>query len=385
MRKSSMRAGWRKASSIRSAVIATAVVALTSSASASVNGPRLPEGPGTASTNAAPGTQKEVQTKEQKKSEKKSAKSPGSSTEITAIPFGDKNNGRVYNASGGVEIAEGRVLICDNKTSDALLELRLDPSGVKVGPLVRRPLAGATVEDAEGMTRVELDGHSFFIVSSSFNRHNDTVGGKMVALEGSADGFLRVDEAADGSLTAQNMPGVREWLVAHYPDLKAVAEAVPDDGGINIEGLTWDPNRGAILFGVRTPLRSGRPLVLPVRLKNGGNPWTVDSLEALPAIVLDDGQPPAGRGIRALAYAPKRHLFVLGLGKAISGTDATFALYTWDGGEDGKLRLRPHATFNRKLKLEGMAHAIVHGKDALVILDDAGGYAVIPADDPRLQ
>ena len=105
----------------------------------------------------------------------------------------------------------------------------------------------------------------------------------------------------------------------------------------------------------------------------------------MPAIVLDDGKPTAGRGIRTLTCFPKLNLYVLTLGKAISGTHATFALYTWDGGDKGPLRLRPRAIFARKMKPEGIARALLNGKDAILILDDSGGYAVIAADDERLH
>ena len=319
------------------------------------------------------------------KASKQGEKSQVSLPEITSLPFGELNNGEPFNASGGVDLGEGRALICDNKTKDALFELRLDGTGAKVGPLVRRPLVGAVVDDPEGMTRVDLDGRRFIVVGSSFNRLHASEGRRMVAREGFADGLLRVEEATDGTLTAQNMKGVREWLFAHYPDILAGAEKVPDEGGINIEGLTWDPNRGALLFGLRTPLHNGRPVILPVRLKNGGTPWTVESLEALPAIVLDDGQPPAGRGLRGIAYAPKRNLFFITLGKAMSSTKATFAVYTWDGGDKGTLLLRPRAIFSRKMKPEGMAHTTLKGQDVMLILDDSGGYAVLFAGGKIMQ
>ena len=29
---------------------------------------------------------------------------------------------------------------------------------------------------------------------------------------------------------------------------------IPDDGGLNVEALSWDPRRQALLFGLRTPV-----------------------------------------------------------------------------------------------------------------------------------
>ena len=378
MSRSLKRNALRKSASAIAVVVASALVVI------------LPAIAGTASTVARAQEERQSKAPTAKKGAQAKAPKPGgkkkvSGSEITSLPFGELNNGVPFNASAGVDLGEGRTLICDNKIKDALFELHLDGAGAKVGPLVRRPIAGAVIDDPEGMTRVELEGRRFIVLGSSFNRLHSYIGGRMIAREGFADGLLRVEEKSDGTLTAQNMKGVREWLFAHYPDILAGADKVPDQGGINIEGLTWDPNRGALMFGLRTPLRNGRPVILPVRLKNGGNPWTVESLEAMPAIVLHDGQPPAGRGIRGLAYFPKLNLYILTLGKAISGTKTTFALYTWDGGDKGTLRLRPRAIFARKVKPEGMARAILNGKDALLILDDSGGYRVIAADDKRLH
>ena len=76
--------------------------------------------------------------------------------------------------------------------------------------------------------------------------------------------LLRVAVGEDGSLTADAMPEFREWLVAHVPALAASAAAVPDDGGLNVEGLAWDPAGQALLFGVRTPVVDGMPIVVPV-------------------------------------------------------------------------------------------------------------------------
>src|SRR4030095_15586794 len=125
----------------------------------------------------------------QAKAPKPSGKKKVSGSEITSLPFGELNNGEPFNASGGVDLGEGRTLICDNKTKDALFELRLDGTGAKIGPLVRRPIVGAVIDDPEGMTRVELEGRGFIVLGSSFNRLHGYIGGRMVAREGFADGL----------------------------------------------------------------------------------------------------------------------------------------------------------------------------------------------------
>lgn len=331
----------------------------------------------------------EVKQKAPKKS-KKSAESrqaaPGASASrtIPVTPFGESNGGEPINASGAVALGDGRFLLCDNRTPDVLFELRLDAQGRKEGALVRRSIAAAGgVADMEGMARVDLDGERFFVATSSFGLRPG--GGKKDGGRGSVEGgLLRVDVGADGSLTARRMTGVREWLVAHYPELRATATLDPDRNGLNLEGLAWDPARRALLFGVRTPLVGGRPLVLPVRIAGPASEWTVGSLEALPAITLAlDAS--AGLGIRSIEYDTGRNLFWVAVGRAVSGGRAPFAMYRWDGNAEGTVRKLDALVFGESMKVEGVVAGTIGGKDAVLLLDDGGGYSVVWGDDPRLQ
>ena len=304
---------------------------------------------------------------------------------VTSIPFGETNNGIPFNASGVVEISPGQFLFCDNKIREELLEFRLDDQGKKVGPVVRRPLSGvdpAAIKDLEGLTMVERNGDRFLVATSSFNRLHDSQGKKMVPLDGYAGGLLRIRLGSDNTLVAENIPGFREWLISKYPQLKASAHLVPDEGGLNIEGLEWDSNRGALLFGLRTPLNNGKPVILPVRLK--GDQWRLEDFEPLPAITLQI-QSAEYKGVRSVAYAPAHKVFVISLGKATSIVKAPFALYVWDGGDSGQVRKFERLHFARGMRIEGLAGATVNGKRAILLIDDGGGYQVIAEDDPRLR
>jgi len=305
---------------------------------------------------------------------------------ITTIPFAETNGKRPFNASGAAEIGDGRFLFCDNKIRNALIEFRLDDHGKISGQFIRRPLAGvdaAAVTDLEGMTLVERNGDRFVVVTSSFQRNHTQKGKKMVPAEGYSGGLLRVRPGTDKTLKAENIPGFREWLISKYPQLKASADLVPDDAGLNIEGLAWDPNRGALLFGLRTPLINGKPTILPVRLAGESGQWRLEDFEALPAISLQV-QSPGNHGIRSLAYAPKLKSFVVSLGKATSIVKAPFSIVVWDGGDEGAIKtLDLH--FARGVKIEGLAGATIGGKRSLLLIDDAGGYSVIAEDDPRLR
>jgi Protein of unknown function (DUF3616) len=297
---------------------------------------------------------------------------------IDSIPFDEMNGKDEFNASDIVPLADSRFLICDNNTNDALFELNLRPDGRKNGPLIRRPLQGLSpgaVDDLEGMTFVEENGRRYVFVTSSLYVKKAKKG----ELEIPPSGVLRVTINPDGTLSAENMPDFREWLISAFPQLAASAQTKPDDGGLNIEGFTWDKRRHAFLFGVRTPVLGGKPLVLPVKVKDLAGAWTTGNLEAQPPIQLSVEGALDEQGIRGLCGEKDRDAFLVITGKSISDSKAPFALYEWSGNADGAMR-RFSVSFARKMKPEGIARGSIGGKSVLVIIDDNGGFQVVWAD-----
>jgi hypothetical protein len=307
------------------------------------------------------------------------SKSTGSAAlTIDSIPFDEKNGKDEFNASDIVPLADSRFLICDNNTNDALFELNITPDGQKKGPLIRRPLQGlapGAVDDLEGMTSVEENGRRYVFVTSSLYVKK----AKKDVLDVPPSGVLRVTVNPDDTLSAENMPGFREWLISAFPQIAASAQTKPDDGGLNIEGFTWDKRRHAFLFGVRTPVPDGKPLILPVKVKDLTGAWTTGNLEALPPIQLSVEDALDEQGIRGLSNEQDSDAFLVITGKSISDSKAPFALYEWNGNVDGAMR-RFNVGFARKMKPEGIARGTIGGKSALVVVDDNGGFQVVWAD-----
>src|SRR5262252_10524043 len=221
---------------------------------------------------------------------------------ITPIPFEEMNGERVYNASGVIPLADSRFLFCDNNSGDALFELDLAEDGRKKGPLIRRPLQGLApkaISDLEAMTLAEEKGRRFVFVTSSLSVKK-TKDGQSPKIPPS--GLLRVTVNSDDSLSAENMSGFRDWFIKNAPAVTASANHIPDEGGLNIEGLAWDHERHALLFGLRTPLSGTSPLVIPVRVKDLDGPWTTDNLQVLPPIRLFLDPAGGARGIRSIEY-----------------------------------------------------------------------------------
>jgi hypothetical protein len=298
---------------------------------------------------------------------------------VAAIPFNERNGDEDYNASGVVALAEGRFLFCDNNTGDALFELQLSPQGQQEGPVIRRPLLGlapGAVDDLEGLTLAEAEGRRYLFATSSLylKKARKNKPDKLTP-----SGLLRVLVNADGSLQGENMPGFRAWLLQQVPELAAAAELEPDDGGLNIEGLAWDPQRQALLFGVRTPSPGGQPLVLPVKVKDLGGAWATSNLTLLEPIRLALPATAGPLGIRSLEYVAERKAFLVLAGKSISDSNAPFAVYEWDGQTPSGLKRLPFA-FARKVKPEGLASGTLGGKPVLLFVDDGGGFQTHPLD-----
>jgi hypothetical protein len=295
---------------------------------------------------------------------------------FTPTPFEEMNGERTYNASGVVPLADSRFLFCDNNCNDALFELDLTEDGLKKGPLIRRPLQGLnpdSIDDMEAMTIAEEKGRRFVFVASSLSVKKTKDG---LSLRVPPSGLLRVKINSDDSLSAENMPGFRDWFIQHATAVASSAKLIPDEGGLNIEGLAWDHERKALLFGARTPLSGANPLVIPVRVKDLDGAWTTDNLKMLPPIRLLLGAAEGQRGIRSIEYVASRRAFLVVVGRAISGVAAPFALYEWKGGRRGKLR-RLNVSFDGKVKPEGVTSGTVAGRPAILFVDDGGGYQVL--------
>lgn len=295
---------------------------------------------------------------------------------ITSIPFGEVNGKDPYNASGVVPLGDSRFLFCDNNTNDALFELALTADGQKKGALIRRPLHGlaaGAVDDLEAMTLAEEKGRRFIFVTTSLYVKKPKDGQPQQV---QPSGLLRVKVNSDDSLSAENLPGFRDWFIQHAPVIAASANLIPDQGGLNIEGLAWDHHRQALLFGVRTPVPTSKLMLIPVRVKKLDGPWTTGNLKMLPPISLSPDAADDAQGIRSIEYAADRHAFLVIAGKAISGSNAPFALYQWKGGKRGRMR-QLNVAFTAKMKPEGITSGTVAGKPVLLIVDDAGGFQVV--------
>lgn len=296
----------------------------------------------------------------------------------------------LYNASELVALDDSRFLFCDNNVGDALFEINLTSEGGSVSP-VRRLLDGiarGSVDDLEGLTMAEIDGHQFIIAIPSLSlkqrKKQRTQKSKRGKKAPARNGLLRITLGAQHQLKAEVIPDFRSWLIRETPLLDKSPRYLPDDGGLNVEAVCWDPKARSLLVGLRTPVIDGQPLILRVRVETD-SPWESTNLEMLEPIQLaieDEGDE---QGIRSISYDPSRETFLVVVGNSTSSSKAPFSLYSWDGNQDGVVRRFGGIRFSKKMRVEGVSPGYIEGRRAIVFIDDAGGYAFCWDDNSLLQ
>ncbi|MEU9806592.1 hypothetical protein [Mycobacterium sp. NPDC050853] len=288
---------------------------------------------------------------------------------VKPTPFGEQNRKSAFNASGVAQIGPHRFVFIDNQDPSALFELTLDADSKEAERISRRTLSGLTeaqLRDPEGLCRVDGDDEMFLVVASSL----------CVAGGSACDGLVRVRYTSHGELRVEAMAGFRAWLLAHVPLLAASGQHEPDAGGVNIEGVAWDPH-GALLFGVRGPADRARISVIRVPVDAARAAWTTVSLGTPTILTIGIPQSTGTPGIRDISYDGHNGQFLVLLGRSTSRGKEPFQLCSWDGDENVT---RLDVAFHRSMKPEGVT-ACSDGR--LLIVDDAGGYAVL--DYPARQ
>jgi hypothetical protein len=282
-------------------------------------------------------------------------------------------DGSSFDASGVVPVDGARFVFINDRDPRALFELNLNPDGSQRGPVVRRPIVGlpaGALSDPEGIARIDVGGEIHLIVASSLSVSVVHPPAGVTA----HDGLVRIRYTPAGALHAETMAGFRDWLIAGHPALAAAARRLPDDGGLNVEGLAWDPSRQALLFGLRSPADAGRIPVLCVHLDTGA-PWSTAALHGGPQLSIEKSDFAEPQGVRDIGYDPARREFLVVVGPATSFGDVPFELCTWDGTSSAVNIL--DVTFDStSMKPEGVT--AVPGDDRkILIVDDASGFAVL--------
>jgi hypothetical protein len=170
------------------------------------------------------------------------------------------------------------------------------------------------------------------------------------------------------------MRGFRDWLLGNAPSITAAGRREPDEGGLNVEGVAWEPDLRSLLFGLRGPTDTGVLSIIRVPVDAGDARWTVDALGAPSILRVHLPRSKAMQGIRDLTYDAHTGDLLILVGRSTSTADEPFQVCRWDGRSDSVRVL--DIRFRRSMKPEGLVAFDSGGRRSLLFVDDRGGYAV---------
>ena len=267
--------------------------------------------------------------------------------------------GGSFEASGLAAVAgDSQFLFVDDGREREVFLLTLSVDGRQVGDAVAVPFP-ADVTDMEGVT---TDGRFFYVVGSQ---------SKKTGFDG--DGLVRFTfDARTRRIDAvERISGLKAWLADNVPELRGTGRLIGDEV-LNIEGLAWDPASQRLLLGLRAPVVADSALVVAVKLSDPAGAFAVDNLAV-------DGETlrlaADGAGIRGIEWDADAKAFLTITGASLDDEDRDFRIFEWDG--TSRSTLRQIATYERRLKPEGIARGMITGRPARVVVFDAGHVAVM--------
>jgi hypothetical protein len=268
--------------------------------------------------------------------------------------------GGTFEASGVAYVpGTDGVLFVDDGRNEEVFWMGLGEGRRQSGE-IRAVKLGVSVVDLEGITH---DSERFYVVGSQ----SKPQGGETVGLV-----RFRFDAGGQRAEGVEAVSGLKRFLAANVADLRGMEGRKYKDGGINVEGLAWDPRGGRLLLGLRSPVVDGNALVVPVRLRDPRGAFSTDNLEVegMKALRL----PLGGAGIRSLEYDERARAFRIISGAGPNSEKMDFKLWEWDG-DAAQPALRELGTYDRRLKPEGVTRASSGGRDFTFIVFDTSGYA----------
>lgn len=267
--------------------------------------------------------------------------------------------GGSYEASGLAAIPDdSQFLFVDDGQEREIFLLALSSDGLQTGDAIALPFP-ASVTDMEGIT---TDGRFFYVVGSQ---------SKKTGFDG--DGLVRFtfDPRARRIAAIERIQGLKGWLADNVAELRGTGR-LPGDDVLNIEGLAWDPKNRRLLLGLRAPVVADSALIVPIRLADSTRAFTTDNLSVDGATLR---LPLGGAGIRGIEWDFATGAFLVIAGASLNDENRDFRVLEWDGRSGSQLR--EIATYDRRLKPEGIARATIAGNPSRVVVFDVGHVAVL--------
>lgn len=301
-----------------------------------------------------------------------SSSTTGTTERTTAIvaegtwrPFSTGLFAEKFEASG-VTIRPGSsaLILAGDRHADRLFRVFLDEAGLPAGeplpfPVVTPAEPSGSFSDPEALTY----GSGFFYILCS---QSDPVDTRQHSL-------LRFDLDPETHLTrglVEVIHNLRDLLLNGIPEIATIGARPGSVGGLNAEGLAWDPNHERLLVGLRSPLIGDQAILVPLTMREPNGPFESGNLAlSNPAVTL---LPLGGQGIRDLTYDPHLKSFLILSGPPENRPDGDFGLWEWSG----RLESRPTRLLllAAEMRPEGILSLSVGQEDFLIITGDQGHY-----------
>ncbi len=280
------------------------------------------------------------------------------SSSWTKFSTGILGFGGLLEASGVQTVAgsNGVLIVSDNRQSEVLW-MQLDENGGQSGSIKDVPL-GVKFKDPEAITY----GNGFYYLITSQSDPRDGPDNAIVRFA-----FDPQTQAVKGQ--AEIISDFRAFVLANISDnsLKVAANAPGVEGGLNIEGIAWDPNEGRLLLGLRSPQVGKSAAILPLRLRDPQGAFAAANLQVETPIYLSLG----GQGVRDITYDTKLRTFLIISGMPETEQKTDFGVWEWSGVDTNATRLM---TFDEKMKPEGITSFKLNDRTFVFIVGDAGSY-----------
>ena len=267
--------------------------------------------------------------------------------------------GGTFEASGVVHVpGSDGVLFVDDDHPEEVFFMRIGQDRKQAGSITPIKLS-ASIIDLEGIT---TDGTHFYVVGSQ---------SKPTGSDREGLARFKFDAKAQQAVETQSISGLKSFLADNVEELRGMQNRSYENGGINVEGVAWDPNRKRLLLGLRSPVVDGQALVVPIKLRDPQGALSLDNIEVegRKAIRL-----PLNRaGIRSIEYDDVRKTFRLITGAGPNSEKMDFKLWEWSGNGEAPT-LRETESFDRRLKPEGITRVTSGDRSFVFIVFDTSGY-----------
>jgi pSer/pThr/pTyr-binding forkhead associated (FHA) protein len=279
-----------------------------------------------------------------------------------SFSFGLLSFGKTVEASG-VAFAPGLngvLFVADSSEGEAHW-MQLDENGKQVGSIKAIPL-NVSFKDPEALTY----GNSFFYLVTS---QSDPKGGAKNAI-------VRFDINPE-TRTLRGQPEViadfRSFLLQNVTTITASGAPDGAQGGLNIEGIAWDPNNERLLLGLRSPQIGDQAALVPLKLRDPRGPFTRENLKVdQPGVII---LPLDRQGVRDITYDAHLRSFLIISGAPETAPRAEFGLWEWDGKEPAK----PNKlmALEEGMKPEGVTSVTINGRSYVFVVGDSGSHLKI--------